>query len=245
MSSQVVFTQSAAPAAPSAGLLALYAYSDGNLYIQNPSAVISQLLAMPAGAITVAVSGAVSIAAPVGATALTVNSALAQNGLVVQGSSTATGFTVTAGSANTNFCANFSAETGGQNFLLVYGDGSITLGSPTGTAKGLGTLNMAGALYANNQIVISSTGAVTAQTLTAVTTVSLGSTTSNTVGFYGTTPIAQRTTVTNQHTSLLATMTTTTGSLFDGTNLSTLNQAIVALQEVMNTLQAYGLWGTH
>ncbi len=63
------------------------------------------------------------------------------------------------------------------------------------------------------------------------------------VGFYGVTPPAQRALATSlQRTSLLATMTTTTGSLLDGANLSTLNQAILALQEVMNTLAAHGLW---
>lgn len=63
------------------------------------------------------------------------------------------------------------------------------------------------------------------------------------VAFYGATPVAQwRKSTAVQYSSLLATMTTTTGSLLDGANLSTLNQAISALQEVMASLQAYGLW---
>ncbi len=62
-------------------------------------------------------------------------------------------------------------------------------------------------------------------------------------GFYGATPVAQwRKSTAVQYSSLLATMTTTNGSLLDGANLSTLNQAIIALQEVMATLQAMGLW---
>lgn len=63
------------------------------------------------------------------------------------------------------------------------------------------------------------------------------------VGFYGATPVAQwRKSTAVQYSSLLATMTTTAGSLLDGANLSTLNQAIIALQEVMASLQAYGIW---
>ena len=63
------------------------------------------------------------------------------------------------------------------------------------------------------------------------------------VGFYGVAPPAQRASnSTLQRTSLLAAMATTSGSLFDGTNLATINQAILALQEVMNTLAAHGLW---
>lgn len=63
------------------------------------------------------------------------------------------------------------------------------------------------------------------------------------IGFYGATPVAQwRKSTAVQYSSLLATMLTTSGSLFDGTNLATINQAILALQEVMNTLAAHGLW---
>lgn len=62
-------------------------------------------------------------------------------------------------------------------------------------------------------------------------------------GFYGATPVSQwRKSTAVQYSSLLATMTTTAGSLFDGANLSTVNQAITALQEVMATLQALGFW---
>ena len=61
------------------------------------------------------------------------------------------------------------------------------------------------------------------------------------VGFYGVTPVAQRVTSSVQVTSNLATVTTGSSSQF-GTEL---NAVVIALQEVMNTLQAYGLWGTH
>lgn len=60
------------------------------------------------------------------------------------------------------------------------------------------------------------------------------------VGFYGVTPVVQRATTSVQLSSNLATVTTGSSSQF-GTEL---NAVVVALQEVMNTLKAYGLWIT-
>lgn len=62
--------------------------------------------------------------------------------------------------------------------------------------------------------------------------VELASTPSETVGFYGTTPVAQRATTSTQKSTNVA-----TSASFGSTQLA-------ALQEVMNTLYAYGLWGT-
>lgn len=58
------------------------------------------------------------------------------------------------------------------------------------------------------------------------------------VGFYGVTPVAQRgSTTSTQRTSLLS---TATGTISVST--AAFNQVVVSLQEVMNTLAAYGLW---
>ena len=58
------------------------------------------------------------------------------------------------------------------------------------------------------------------------------------VGFYGTAPVAQRgSTTSTQRTSLLS---TATGTISVST--AAFNQVVVSLQEVMNTLAAYGLW---
>ncbi len=59
----------------------------------------------------------------------------------------------------------------------------------------------------------------------------IGTAASAVVGFYGATPVAQRATTTLQHTSLIP---------------STYNATVQgAIQEIMNTLYALGLWGTH
>ncbi len=60
--------------------------------------------------------------------------------------------------------------------------------------------------------------------------VELGATAAQTVGFYGMTPVAQRATTSTQKTSNVAT------SASFGTS------QLAALQEVMNTMAAYGLW---
>lgn len=57
------------------------------------------------------------------------------------------------------------------------------------------------------------------------------------VAFYGSTPVAQRASTSVQRTSNLS---TATGTISVST--AAFNQVVVALSEVMNTLQAYGLW---
>jgi len=55
--------------------------------------------------------------------------------------------------------------------------------------------------------------------------------------FYGTTPVAQRASTSVQRTSNLS---TATGTISVST--AAFNQVVTSLQEVMNTLAAYGLW---
>lgn len=88
-----------------------------------------------------------------------------------------------------------------------------------------------------------SVGVTTAQivALALTTGVTVGAATADTVGFYGATPVARRATTTLQLTSSLASVTTSSTSQFG----AKINSACAALQEVMNTLFAYGLWGTH
>lgn len=57
------------------------------------------------------------------------------------------------------------------------------------------------------------------------------------LGFYGIAPVAQRASTSVQRTSNLS---TATGTISVST--AAFNQVVVSLQEVMNTLQAYGLW---
>lgn len=68
--------------------------------------------------------------------------------------------------------------------------------------------------------------------------VNLGSSASNsTVGFYGVTPVAQRASTSVQRTSNLSTVSGTIS-----VSTAAVNQLVSSLQEVMNTLAAYGLW---
>ena len=60
------------------------------------------------------------------------------------------------------------------------------------------------------------------------------------VGFYGTTATAQRTSSSVQRTSNLSTLTTLAS--FGSVDALAVNQIVASLAEVMNTLQAYGLW---
>ena len=72
------------------------------------------------------------------------------------------------------------------------------------------------------------TGGLTTDTLSATSK----------FGLYGTAPVAQRgSTTSTQRTSLLS---TATGTISVST--AAFNQMVVSLQEVMNTLAAYGLW---
>jgi len=66
----------------------------------------------------------------------------------------------------------------------------------------------------------------------------LGATAASLIGFYGTTPVAQRATTSIQRTSNLS---TATGTISVST--AAFNQVVASLQEVMNTLAAVGLWG--
>lgn len=59
------------------------------------------------------------------------------------------------------------------------------------------------------------------------------------LGFYGITPVAQRATTSNQQSSKLS---SATGTISVST--AAFNQVVLALTEVMLTLNAYGLWGT-
>lgn len=76
-----------------------------------------------------------------------------------------------------------------------------------------------------------------AQTWTGVQTHSGALALQGSVGFYGTTPVAQRATNSLHATSNLS---TATGTISVST--AAFNQIVATLQEVMNTLQAYGLW---
>jgi hypothetical protein len=150
----------------------------------------------------------------------------------------------------------FLFEQGGTAYAEIGSDGGQAMYS--GSTNGDVVIRVIGA-SSNLWVVvdstveavkIASTGAVTfaagvtcSTTLTATTGatlttgVTLGAAAADTVGFYGTTPIAQRASTSIQHTSNLSTVSGTIS-----VSTAAVNQIISSLQEVMNTLHAYGLW---
>ena len=93
--------------------------------------------------------------------AVTVNAAVNEPGLIVQGSSTtgeSAGLYVYAGTNTSDYALIVANEADSANFLTVRGDGSVLVGAPTGGNQGAGTLNAAG-LYVNGVSVAAPTGA--------------------------------------------------------------------------------------
>ena len=86
---------------------------------------------------------------------------------------------------------------------------------------------------------------VTTAALSVTSVASLGNGASDTVGFYGATPVVQRATA-GSHTTIATTVTvsTTTGEITSwGFSTSTQgNAAIAAIAEIQATLVALGIW---
>lgn len=106
--------------------------------------------------LTILTTGAVSIPVPTAATALVVNGAASNftSQIVTTGLSAGTSFglQVTAGTSSGDVTAQFRSQTGVQ-YAEVFGDGGVTIGTPTGGSNGVGTLNVATGLYiAGNQL---------------------------------------------------------------------------------------------
>ena len=85
-------------------------------------------------------------------------------------------------------------------------------------------------------------GAVTATTLSASGNVTLGDATTDTIGMYGVTPVAQRATAAS-HTVIATTVTVSTTSAIWGFSTSTQGNALIAaVAEIQATLLAMGTW---
>lgn len=93
------------------------------------------------------------------------------------------------------------------------------------------------AIWATNNLVIGTgSGTQIDFQISSAHAISIAAATGS-VGFYGKTPAAQRATTSIQRTSNLSTVTGTIS-----VSTAAVNQVIKSLQEVMNTLAAYGLW---
>lgn len=139
----------------------LLVHGDGSIYL-GPNAGTTGL--------QIAATGEVSVLAPVGATAFTAQGVAGQIAAIIGGATTgaSSGLFVQGGNAASNFCAAFQNAAATVNFLLVYGDGGIAVGAPTGADPGIGNINVAGG-YLINGVNTVITGTFTG-TLTGCTT---------------------------------------------------------------------------
>lgn len=95
------------------------------------------------------------------ATGLSLAGAANAYALTLTGNSTSgqsKGLLVNAGTNASDFAALIKNQSGGTQFLAVLGEGSVTIGSPTGGGQGVGTINAAG-LFINGVSVATTTGA--------------------------------------------------------------------------------------
>lgn len=111
--------------------------------------------------VEVASPGNVTINAPSSGTTITATGAANANAVAITSPNTASqsfGLSVTAGT-NASDYGLYVANASGGGLFRVYGDGSVTAGSPTGGPKGASTINTAGDIYVNNSPVCLQSGA--------------------------------------------------------------------------------------
>jgi hypothetical protein len=104
-------------------------------------------------------------------TTLTVNGGNGSNALAIVGNSAtggSYGLIVTAGTNNTDRALLIRASGGVTPYLEVYGDGGVTLGTPTGGDPGIGNINISGTYQVNG--VASGFGSVIVKNLTSAST---------------------------------------------------------------------------
>jgi hypothetical protein len=98
-----------------------------------------------------------TVTTPTSGPALTINGAPVSSipALLIQGSTTpgARGLQIQAGNSSGDFALIVNNSTSsGANLMLIYGDGGVVLGAPTGSDQGLGSLNAVTAYLNGNQI---------------------------------------------------------------------------------------------
>ena len=187
-------------------------------------------------------------------------------------SSTATFNGTTSFASATNLAVTFSAAAASytvlefeQNSVIngyvgVDKGGSLITGSSSGDlciTPNAGALRLGYNNGTGTALSVSSAGLVTTPLgLTATTAVTLGAAASNTVGFYGMTPAAQTASnssmVTSNVSSVLSTVATASSTALTTAVNATINahgSAIIQngkmLQQVINVLQAIGIYATH
>ena len=193
---------------------------------------------------TLGAVGTVTIPAPAsGNIALSVTGVASSYTAGIYGSSSSGdsyGLVVQAGTTSADVCALLENQAHNAVFLQINGDGSGTLG-----------------ISATSGLQWTSTGAMTSNIGTTLTTaVTIGTTSAKTVGFYGTSPAAQTASnssmVTSNVSSVLSTVATASSTALTTAVNATINahgSAIIQngkmLQQVINVLQAIGIYATH
>lgn len=90
--------------------------------------------------------------APASGDAIRLTNAANEFGMRITGSSTngqSFGPLIRAGTTSADAALTVQNQSGGSSYLVVAGDGGVTVGAPTGGNKGAGSINAAGGLYAD------------------------------------------------------------------------------------------------
>jgi hypothetical protein len=139
----------------SSNTTSIYIGTNQNTAVNLCTQSVSRFQADGVGNISITARATVIAVPTANVAALTVNgySATGQNALVVQGANFAgaRGMTILGGTSVNDFCLITTNAVNAANFLLVYGDGSVTCGpAPTGGGLGNGTVNVSGGYYINS-----------------------------------------------------------------------------------------------
>lgn len=149
----------------------IFTSSTNPIHIGTQGAALVDVTTNGVTRLTVSSSGAVTIAAPTGATALAVTGSANQHTANFIASSTAGssfGVLIEAGTNATDAALEILNQAASVNYFRVHGDGGTEVGAPTGGNQGLGTLNATG-LFVNGVAVggAAAAGSLTGATLNA------------------------------------------------------------------------------
>ena len=142
-----------------------------SVYLQSTGEVDIYVLGTPR--MQIATTG-VTIPAPTGGTALSVTGSLgsAFTSIMTASSTVAgqsLGLLVRAGVGASDDAFLVQSQSGGTTFFTVFGDGGVTVGSPTGGDQGIGTINALG-YYLNGVLLATPTTGTSSQSATGFAT---------------------------------------------------------------------------
>lgn len=142
------------------------------------------------------------------------------------------GIAVVAGTNSTDYAIVVANQANNADFLEIFGDGHGSLGSSTTTGM---QWTSAGAVTIQTLTVATALTSSTATTLT--TGVKIAAAAADTMAFYGVSPISQLATSSNQQSSHVSSSTAYNSSYY--------SSLCAVVQELVNAMYSYGLYGTH